>query len=240
MALYDTIGNNYASFRRPDPRIAEAIDRALGDAVSVANIGAGAGSYEPVSKKVIAVEPSEVMIRQRSRSAAACLLGSADAIPLEDGSVDAAMAILTIHHWPDLPEKAFRPEFDGFPWRSDEKNAAHHLRGPKIRKTLPCGSCQRLTVETISALHSNGHSKKCNCGVSALADVPKLLHREKIKQRRGGKIRRCLAMSKRMNSHANRPSTRRFTSREVTPRRNHRRCVRILFSGGGGVPEKHK
>ena len=102
MALYDTIGNNYASFRRPDPRIAEAIDRALGDAVSVANIGAGAGSYEPVSKKVIAVEPSEVMIRQRSRSAAACLLGSADAIPLEDGSVDAAMAILTIHHWPDL------------------------------------------------------------------------------------------------------------------------------------------
>jgi hypothetical protein len=35
MALYDTIGGNYALRRRPDPRIASAIEEALGDASSV-------------------------------------------------------------------------------------------------------------------------------------------------------------------------------------------------------------
>jgi SAM-dependent methyltransferase len=102
LALYDTIGLGYAEFRRPDHRIASAIDAALGDAVSVVNIGAGTGSYEPPGRTVLAVEPSEVMIRQRPPAAAACLRGSAEALPLETGSVDAAMAILSIHHWKDL------------------------------------------------------------------------------------------------------------------------------------------
>jgi len=102
MALYDTIGRNYAEARRPDPRIASAIQAALGDATSVANIGAGAGSYEPLDRDVIAIEPSEVMIRQRPAGAAPCIQGSAEALPLETASVDAAMAILTIHHWSDL------------------------------------------------------------------------------------------------------------------------------------------
>lgn len=107
MALYNTIGHGYANFRQPDPRLAAAIDDALGDATSVANIGAGAGSYEPRNRQVIAVEPSEVMIRQRGPDAARCVQGSADAIPLQDASVDAAMAILSTHHWPDL-EKGLR------------------------------------------------------------------------------------------------------------------------------------
>lgn len=104
MALYDSIGRGYAAFRKPDPRIAAAVDAALGDAASVANIGAGAGSYEPPGRNVIAVEPSEVMIRQRSAppAAAPCVQGSAEALPLESASVDAAMAILSAHHWPDL------------------------------------------------------------------------------------------------------------------------------------------
>jgi SAM-dependent methyltransferase len=102
MALYDSIGRNYAAFRRPDHRIAAAIDAALGDAVSVVNIGAGAGSYEPLGRTVLAVEPSELMIRQRPTGAAPCLRGSAEALPLETASVDAAMAVLTIHHWADL------------------------------------------------------------------------------------------------------------------------------------------
>jgi SAM-dependent methyltransferase len=102
MALYDSIGRNYAGFRRPDHRIASAIDAALGDAISVVNIGAGTGSYEPLSRTVLAVEPSEVMIRQRPTEAAPCLQGSAEALPLETASVDAAMAVLTIHHWTDL------------------------------------------------------------------------------------------------------------------------------------------
>ena len=62
MSLYDTIGQTYSRFRQPDPRIASAFDAALGDAASVVNIGAGAGSYEPRNRTVIAVEPSEVMI----------------------------------------------------------------------------------------------------------------------------------------------------------------------------------
>ena len=104
MALYDSIGRSYARSRRPDPRIAAAIDAALGDAASVVNIGAGTGSYEPAGRAVLAVEPSEVMIRQRPAEAAPCLQGTAEALPLESGSVDAAMAVLTIHHWTD-PER---------------------------------------------------------------------------------------------------------------------------------------
>ena len=102
MSLYNTIGHNYAAFRRPDPRIAAAIDAALGDAASVVNIGAGAGSYEPTNRTVLAVEPSELMIRQRPASAAPCVLGSAEALPLASKSVDAATAILCVHHWSDL------------------------------------------------------------------------------------------------------------------------------------------
>ncbi len=104
MALYDSIGRSYAAFRRPDRRIASAIDAALGDAGSVVNIGAGTGSYEPSNRMVVAVEPSEVMMRQRPADAAPCLRGRAEALPLATASVDAAMAVLTIHHWTD-PER---------------------------------------------------------------------------------------------------------------------------------------
>lgn len=105
MTLYDTIGRGYAALRRPDPRIAAAIEHALGDATGVVNVGAGAGSYEPPGRTVLAVEPSEVMIRQRSAGAAGaapCVRGSAEALPLESASVDAAMAILSAHHWSSL------------------------------------------------------------------------------------------------------------------------------------------
>jgi SAM-dependent methyltransferase len=102
MALYDNIGRNYAGFRRPDQRIASAIDAALGDAMSVVNIGAGTGSYEPLGRIVLAVEPSEVMIGQRPPGAARCLPGSAEALPLETACVDVAMAVLSAHHWTDL------------------------------------------------------------------------------------------------------------------------------------------
>jgi len=102
MALYDSIGRNYAELRRPDQRIASVIDAVLGDATGVVNIGAGAGSYEPISRTVLAVEPSEVMVRQRPIGAAPCVRGLAEALPLEAASVDAVMAVLTIHHWTDL------------------------------------------------------------------------------------------------------------------------------------------
>lgn len=93
--------------RRPDHRIAAAINVALGDARTVVNIGAGTGSYEPADRKVLAVEPSDVMIRQRPAGAAPCVQGSAEALPVESASFDTAMAILSAHHWTDL-EQGFR------------------------------------------------------------------------------------------------------------------------------------
>ena len=62
---YDEIGGGYKAYRRPDPRIAKAIGLALDDADTVLNVGAGAGSYEPADRKVVAVELSLSMIRQR-------------------------------------------------------------------------------------------------------------------------------------------------------------------------------
>ncbi len=99
--LYDRIGLNYADLRRPDPRIAAPIHAALGDSQTVLNIGAGTGSYEPQDRAVIAVEPSSEMIAQRRHPAAQLIQASAEDIPLPDDHVDAAMGVLTLHHWSD-------------------------------------------------------------------------------------------------------------------------------------------
>lgn len=101
MATYDTIGAGYALRRRADPRIAAAIDAGLGDARRIVNVGAGAGSYEPRDRDVQAVEPSAVMIAQRPPEAAPCVQAPAEALPFADDAFDAAMAVLTIHHWSD-------------------------------------------------------------------------------------------------------------------------------------------
>jgi SAM-dependent methyltransferase len=100
-ALYDRIGTGYTRVRREDPRIAARIHAALGDARTVVNVGAGAGAYEPRDREVIPIEPSEVMIAQRPPDAPRPIRATAEALPLADGSVDAAMAILSDHHWPD-------------------------------------------------------------------------------------------------------------------------------------------
>ncbi len=102
MATYDRIGVGYASVRRPDPRIAARVEAALGDARTVVNVGAGAGSYEPAGREVIAVEPSELMIGQRPPRSAPVVQASAEALPFDDDSFDAAMAMITVHHWADL------------------------------------------------------------------------------------------------------------------------------------------
>jgi SAM-dependent methyltransferase len=99
--LYDTIGIGYQAHRRPDPRIAAAILHALGNARSVVNVGAGAGSYEPVDRAVVAVEPSLAMIRQRPAGSPPVVQASATALPFRDAAFDAALAVLTVHHWPD-------------------------------------------------------------------------------------------------------------------------------------------
>ncbi|QMU60155.1 MAG: methyltransferase domain-containing protein [Boseongicola sp.] len=102
-AHYDTIGLNYANLRMPDPRIARVINEALGDAQTILNVGAGTGSYEPADRDVTAVEPSAEMIAQRREDAGQVIQGSAENLPFDDNSFDAAMAVLTIHHWSDQP-----------------------------------------------------------------------------------------------------------------------------------------
>lgn len=99
--LYDQIGRQYTSTRRPDPRIAAQILDALGDADSVVNVGAGAGAYEPVGRSLVAVEPSWQMIRQRSGGASLVVQASAEGLPFPAATFDAALAVLTLHHWTD-------------------------------------------------------------------------------------------------------------------------------------------
>ena len=99
--LYDTIGLGYPGLRRPDPRIARAILGALGDASTIVNVGAGAGSYEPRDRRVVAVEPSMTMIHQRPPDAAPAVRATSTELPFRDETFDASLAILTIHHWAD-------------------------------------------------------------------------------------------------------------------------------------------
>jgi SAM-dependent methyltransferase len=99
--LYDEIGSNYSRTRRADPRIAACITGALGSADTVVNIGAGTGSYEPADRHVVAVEPSQTMVRQRPTGSAPVVRASAMDLPFRGGAFAAAMAILTMHHWPD-------------------------------------------------------------------------------------------------------------------------------------------
>jgi SAM-dependent methyltransferase len=105
---YDVIGAEYAVTRREDPRIAALIHAALGEARTIVNVGAGAGSYEPRDRPVLAVEPSQVMIAQRDPRLPPAILSGAYPLPLEDRSMDAAMAILTIHHWDEDQERGVR------------------------------------------------------------------------------------------------------------------------------------
>jgi len=105
---YDVIGAQYAVTRREDPRIAALIHAALGEARTIVNVGAGAGSYEPRDRQVLAIEPSEVMIAQRDARLPPAIAGGAYPLPLEDRSMDAAMAILTIHHWDDDQERGVK------------------------------------------------------------------------------------------------------------------------------------
>jgi len=99
---YDTHGRGYATVRQPDPRIEAQVHAALGDARTILNVGAGAGSYEPTDRYVIALEPSAAMRAQRPPHRPPAIAGVAEALPLDDGAVDAVMAMMTVHQWADL------------------------------------------------------------------------------------------------------------------------------------------
>jgi len=99
--LYDSIALNHADLRKPDPQIAQTIESALGDAETVLNVGAGAGSYEPANRQITAIDPSTKMIKQRPASNAIVVQGCAKSIPYNENTFDASMAVLTIHRWSD-------------------------------------------------------------------------------------------------------------------------------------------
>ena len=101
-ANYGEIGVGYALIRQPDPRIAAAFHEPFGEAKTVLNVGAGAGSYEPTDRVVTAVEPSASMRAQRPTHLAVAVDATADSLPFADDSFDAAMASVTVHQWPDL------------------------------------------------------------------------------------------------------------------------------------------
>jgi SAM-dependent methyltransferase len=107
-ARYDRIGHGYELTRREDPEIRRRIHAALGEASSVVNVGAGTGSYEPSDRNVLAVEPSEVMSAQRPPDRVPAITAGAGRLPLRDRSVDAAMAILSLHHWDSDRERGVR------------------------------------------------------------------------------------------------------------------------------------
>lgn len=100
--IYDEIGGGYATRRQTDPRLAEPLWAALKDAKTVLNVGAGSGSYEPDDRRVIAIEPSGVMIAQRQSGSAPVVQASADSLPFRSASFDVVMAVLTVHHWANL------------------------------------------------------------------------------------------------------------------------------------------
>ncbi len=101
-ANYGVIGKGYASYRQPEPRIAEFIQHALGDARTILNVGAGAGSYEPVDRSVVAVEPSASMRAQRPAHLPPAIDAVAERLPFADKLFDASMASFTVHQWSDL------------------------------------------------------------------------------------------------------------------------------------------
>jgi SAM-dependent methyltransferase len=81
--------------------VAAAIHTALGDAATIVNVGAGAGSYEPRDRTVVAVDPSPTMLAQRRGRSGLVVRGVAEALPFADGTFEAALAVLTVHHWRD-------------------------------------------------------------------------------------------------------------------------------------------
>ncbi len=164
---YDKLGQKYSGYRQTDPRIAEYVTRALGDAKTILNVGAGAGSYEPADRYVVAVEPSRVMRDQREKNVKVPAINAkADHLPFDDKTFDASMALVTVHHWPDIAKglnelrrvtrgqviiMTFDPdELDNF-WNADyfpELIAIEKARYPSIAfiKNALGGNCEMVPI----------------------------------------------------------------------------------------------
>lgn len=101
-ADYSRIGEGYRNYRQPEQAFETAIAQALGDANTVLNVGAGAGSYESRYRGVTPVEPSESMRAQRPADLPEAVNATAEKLPFPDAHFDAAMTTFSVHQWGDL------------------------------------------------------------------------------------------------------------------------------------------
>ena len=132
--------------RREDPSIRARIVEALGSAHTVVNVGAGAGSYEPRDRYVLAIEPSALMARQRPSAVVPAIRAFADELPLHDDSFDAAMSVLSLHHWDHGQEQGVR-------------ELRRVARGPVVLLTMDpeVSGCMWLMAEYLSEVAELDH-----------------------------------------------------------------------------------
>jgi SAM-dependent methyltransferase len=170
---YEAIGGAYGRTRRPDSRIGLRIRAALGDARTVVNVGAGIGAYEPDDLEVTAVEPAAAMMAARPPAAAQCVLAAAESLPFADASFDAAMGVLTLHHWTDVAAGlgelrrvarrrvvllTWDPEFNDTLWLTTDYLPVIRARDRAIFPTLPTilrglEPCRGSIIEPVPVAH---------------------------------------------------------------------------------------
>ena len=182
---YETHGHGYAQQRRADPRITTLVHRALGMAHTVLNVGAGSGSYEPEDRYVLAIEPSAAMRAQRPTHLVPAIHGIAEELALDDQSVDASMALVTVHQWSYLGKGLSelcrvtrgpiviltfdRDALDGY-WLADyvpELIAVEYRRYPPlatIRDGLRCHGCPGLLCDPVQTEASQGQVQREDAG----------------------------------------------------------------------------
>lgn len=68
------------------------------------NVGAGAGSYEPLDRDVTAVEPSTSMRAQRPSWLSPAVDAVAEALPFPDQHFDASLSTFSVHQWASLDD----------------------------------------------------------------------------------------------------------------------------------------
>jgi ubiquinone/menaquinone biosynthesis C-methylase UbiE len=112
-ATYDVIGEGYNKNRTADKRILKDIVDLLDIPTGklIADIGAGTGNYTNAlansGYRLFAIEPSGIMRKQTvPNSNITWISGLAEALPLQDKSMDGVIIVLATHHFSDMRNAA--------------------------------------------------------------------------------------------------------------------------------------
>lgn len=112
--VYDRIGKDYNQYRTADSRIVSALVNFLNlpEKSTLAEFGAGTGNYTRALAtcgfRMKAIEPSAIMRDQSSpHSNIEWINGVAEAVPLNDNSVNGVVTVLAMHHFQNIAA-AFR------------------------------------------------------------------------------------------------------------------------------------